>query len=355
MTLVISKGLTLDNGTRAAAIAGVSPMLDYRFAREKREIETVSLTDKLTFTGGNEGTFVGSDGFIQQATTNVPRFDHDPLSRRSLGLLSEVSRENLTLESEDLSNGWISVNTNVVFDGTLSPNGGNKSNLLTATSTASNSKRKQQNFTISAGQIHTLSAFFKIANTEINFAGLSLTDSLSASTYVTARWNLETGENTLGEASSGFTYSGQSIKDYGNGWYLCSVSGIISTATGLTIVLYGATSGTAIGGNLRGAQVVPLALNEAVVYAWGAQLEAASTPSTYIPTTSAAVTRTADSAVIDGTGVITGTYTMVEKPAGCAVVSGTNINLQPGFTAERVMVFPAALDAGQITAIRGAM
>jgi hypothetical protein len=46
---------------------------------------------------------------------------------------------------------------------------------------------------------------------------------------------------------------------------------------------------------------------------------------------------------------------MVEKPAGCAVVSGTNINLQPGFTAERVMVFPAALDAGQITAIRGAM
>jgi hypothetical protein len=91
------------------------------------------------------------------------------------------------------------------------------------------------------------------------------------------------------------------------------------------------------------------------LFLWGAQLEAASTPSTYIPTTSAAVTRTADSAVIDGTGVITGTYTMVEKPAGCAVVSGTNINLQPGFTAERVMVFPAALDAGQITAIRGAM
>jgi hypothetical protein len=72
MTLVISRGITLDNGTTPAAIAGLSPTLDYRFAREKREIETVSLTDKLTFTGGNQGTFVGSDGFIQRATTNIP-------------------------------------------------------------------------------------------------------------------------------------------------------------------------------------------------------------------------------------------------------------------------------------------
>jgi hypothetical protein len=66
-------------------------------------------------------------------------------------------------------------------------------------------------------------------------------------------------------------------------------------------------------------------------------------------------TRNTDSAVIDGTGIITGTYTMVEKPAGCAVVSGTNINLQTGFTAERVMVFPSALTNDQITAVRAAM
>jgi hypothetical protein len=50
-----------------------------------------------------------------------------------------------------------------------------------------------------------------------------------------------------------------------------------------------------------------------------------------------------------------GTYTLVEKPAGCAVVNGSNIDLVSGFTAERVMVFPAALNAPQITAIRGAM
>jgi hypothetical protein len=90
-------------------------------------------------------------------------------------------------------------------------------------------------------------------------------------------------------------------------------------------------------------------------YIFGAQAEASTSPSTYIPTTTAAVTRTADSAVIDGAGILTGAYTMVEKPEGCAVISGTNINLQNGFTVERVMVFPTALSPEQITAIRNVM
>jgi hypothetical protein len=90
-------------------------------------------------------------------------------------------------------------------------------------------------------------------------------------------------------------------------------------------------------------------------YIFGAQAEVGTSATSYTPTTNAVVTRTADSAVLDGNGVITGTYTMVEKPAGCAVISGTNINLQNGFTVERVMIFPATLTAGQITAIRAAM
>jgi hypothetical protein len=85
------------------------------------------------------------------------------------------------------------------------------------------------------------------------------------------------------------------------------------------------------------------------------QLEQGAFATSVIPTTTATVTRATDVASINGTGVITGTYTMVEKPAGCAVVSGSNINLQTGFTAQRVMVFPAALSAGQITSIRSAM
>jgi hypothetical protein len=305
MTLVISKGITLDNGTRAAAIAGVSPTLDYRFAREKREIETVSLTDKLTYTGGN-GTFVGSDGFIQRATTNVPRFDHDPLSRQSLGLLSEVERTNLLLRSQEFENsvygnvsGTVVRNANVE----ISPAGNNTADELVFPGA---NVGVVQSATVSVGVTYALSCWFKgTAGETIRFTANNLSGG---------------GNITLSSAWQRFS--------------------IVAPATATPASINISTFGGATARN---------------IYAWGAQLEAGTTPSTYIPTTTTAVTRTADSAVIDGTGVITGTYTLVEKPAGCAVVSGTNINLQPGFTAERVMVFPAALDAGQITAIRGAM
>jgi hypothetical protein len=313
MTLVISKGLTLDNGTRAAAIAGVSPTLDYRFAREKREIETVSLTDKLTYTGGN-GTFVGSDGFIQRATTNVPRFDHDPLSRRSLGLLSEGERTNLLLQSENFSITWAAVGSAPTLSAAaaIAPNGTQTATQITF---AAADSRIRQIVLTTSGTTYTLTVYAKAVGSALNKIRLAFFD----------------GVNQF-------------------------VSGdfVISDTTWTRLQFTATSTTTSSAGQFQIRNELSSA-NANDLYIWGAQLEAASTPSTYIPTTTTAITRTADSAVIDGTSVLTGTYTLVEKPAGCAVVSGTNINLQSGFTAERVMVFPAALDAGQITAIRGAM
>jgi len=338
MTLVISKGLTLDNGTRAAAIAGVSPTLDYRFAREKREIETVSLTDKLTYTGGN-GTFVGSDGFIHRATTNAPRFDHDPLGRRSLGLLSENSAENLLLQSENFAVTWGSTNYLIAPRAALSPRG-NLDATKAVLDAAAGVRAIAQNAACTGNTPFTLSVFAK----ESELGKIALREGSVTGRYV----SFDIRSQTIIDSSSATGI----IRPFPGGWYRLSMQMTTQagqTTFGARIVPLpdaytgGAPTSTYTGNNVDG------------LFIWGAQLEAASTPSTYIPTTTSAVTRTADSAVIDGTGVLTGTYTMVEKPAGCAVVSGTNINLQPGFTAERVMVFPAALDAGQITAIRGAM
>jgi hypothetical protein len=339
MTLVISKGITLDNGTRAAAIAGVSPTLDYRFAREKREIETVSLTDKLTYTGGN-GTFTGSDGFIQRATTNVPRFDHDPVSRQSLGLLSEASRENLLLRSEEFDNAsWAKTNITVSSNITTAPNETLTADKLVENTT--NGEHLTEQLIIPAAGTYTHTVFAKAG--EYNRIRVRPVHIGEAFTTSAITFDLTTGPT----ATTSGLITNATMQILPNGWRRCSVTFTLTSAASnhlMRIQLINAGGSSVYTGD-----------GTSGLFIWGAQVEAASTPSTYIPTTSAAVTRTADSAVIDGTGVITGTYTMVEKPAGCAVVSGTNINLQPGFTAERVMVFPAALDAGQITAIRGAM
>jgi hypothetical protein len=65
------------------------PSLDLRFALAKK------LDPRITFTRGSTGTYFGSDGIMRTAGVNEPRFDHDPVTGQSLGLLIEESRTNL--------------------------------------------------------------------------------------------------------------------------------------------------------------------------------------------------------------------------------------------------------------------
>jgi hypothetical protein len=68
-------------------VFGTSP-LDLRFALQK------TLDPRITFTRASTGTYVGSDGLLQTATTNEARFDHNPTTGESLGLLVEEPRTN---------------------------------------------------------------------------------------------------------------------------------------------------------------------------------------------------------------------------------------------------------------------
>ena len=67
----------------------VRPSLDLRFALAKK------LDPRITFTRGSTGTYFGSDGIMRTAGVNEPRFDHDPITGQSLGLMVEESRTNL--------------------------------------------------------------------------------------------------------------------------------------------------------------------------------------------------------------------------------------------------------------------
>jgi hypothetical protein len=82
-----------------------------------------------------------------------------------------------------------------------------------------------------------------------------------------------------------------SVTNVGNGWYRISASGA-STFTGLNVIWIVLSNGTTI--NYTGNGYSGL-------YIWGAQVEAGSFATSYIPTVASQVTRSPDSASMTGT------------------------------------------------------
>jgi hypothetical protein len=74
------------------------PVIDWDFAARK------ALDSRVTFTRASTATYFDAAGLVQSAGVNVPRFDHDPATGVSRGLLVEESRTNLFRYSGELTN-----------------------------------------------------------------------------------------------------------------------------------------------------------------------------------------------------------------------------------------------------------
>jgi hypothetical protein len=81
--------LSQQKQSQAPDFPNLRPSLDLRFALAKK------LDPRITFTRGSTGTYFGPDGIMRTAGVNEPRFDHDPVTGQSLGLLVEEHRVNL--------------------------------------------------------------------------------------------------------------------------------------------------------------------------------------------------------------------------------------------------------------------
>jgi len=243
----------------------------------------------------------------------------------------EASSENLLLRSEQFNQSpWGIAAGTITASTQTAPDGKPSAYLMTATSAT-----PVLNQSISkAATAQTYTGSFWLKSNQVSDFSITIDDGTTANRG-RARFNPVAG--TIGTITSEgeFTNTTGLIIPFLDFWYRCAITTTTNAVATARARLFFGGVGNSVG-------------------LFGGQLEQGGLTS-HIPTTTAAVTRTADSAVIDGAGAITGAYTMIEKPAGCAVISGTNINLQNGFTVERVMIFPAALTAGQITAIRAAM
>jgi hypothetical protein len=85
-------GLTPSTALSSGRIGG-RPALVLNF------VDTTTLDSRITFTRSTTATFVGSDGLIQTAAINAPRFDYDPVTLAPKGLLIEELRRNIFLNS----------------------------------------------------------------------------------------------------------------------------------------------------------------------------------------------------------------------------------------------------------------
>jgi hypothetical protein len=246
---------------RQGGSPGLKPSLDLDFARNKSLIDNVTGSNLVTFTRASSGTFVGSDGVLQTAATDVPRFDHNPTTGESLGLLVEEQRTNLLLRSEEFDNGWSIFGLSVTANQETAPNGLLAADLI---SIAGSGQGIWQFITCTPGLQYTASVYVKLG---------TLSD---------ANYKIAVRDDTAGVFIASDITPTQTPSS--TGWTRISYT-VTAPAGCTTLRFYPFRNTTNVTGTM---------------YLWGAQLEAGAFPTSYIPTTTATVTRSADVTSISG-------------------------------------------------------
>ena len=216
------------------------------------DFTTDVLDPRLTFTRSTTGTYINSSGYVTSAAINAPRFDYDPTTLTARGLLIEGSASNLLNWSESFStsggtnNNW--ADTSIARNSTNNTDPANGTTALRITASAGN-------------------------GTIISTAAIGTSAQRTFSIWLRRVSGTGNIQYTL---DNGSTYTTQAIT---SSWVRYTFAATTAAQrVGIRIV----TSGDSI-------------------ELWGAQLEAGSGASSYIPTGASQGSRAADSCVMTGT------------------------------------------------------
>jgi len=285
------------------------PSLFLDFAKRKSLVDAISKNNLITFTRSSTGTYVGSDGLIKTAAADEARFDHDPETGESLGLLIEEQRTNLITYSENFNvSFWDKLyGTTIVPNDTISPDGSQTATRVYQSGTTNEGflvKYTGGGLSVTTGQTYTLSFFTK----KVEVGGL---DRVQLSFDVSGQGSYPIGGNVwfnFSDPNSFLSNSGAFYEELSNGWYRI---GLTRTATLDGTIEYGLTIDNS---------------NSVGVYVWGIQLELGSFATSYIPTSGSAVTRQLDNAQITGTN-FTDFYNQSEGSFNAHFKGGQRYNL----------------------------
>lgn len=200
---------------------------------------------------------------------------------------------NLLTFSEDFANYGFS-QSSVLPSAAIAPDG-TPSGFKIVEDTTNNQHGINAGPTVSSGVTYTGSYYFKASErtqAEIIFFGASAT----GGSVIGSSFNLIAGSVTNSTASAT-----ASIVDVGNGWWRCSVTYTTVGAGVMNINAFSSTSSTVGGRTYQGD-------GKSGIFAWGAQLEAASSIGNYTPTPAnystapSLLLNFANAAVVDSTG-----------------------------------------------------
>ena len=215
-------------------------------------------------------TRVNSAGLIESVAINVPRLDYPPLGGCPK-ILVEPLRTNNVLYSEQFDNAyWGKSLVTITPNAAAAPDNNTTADKFIPTNVANVHQIAKLALVSNA---YAFSVFAK-AGEETTFSMWLVNASKGAI------FDLSTGTYTLSNATS------VNMEPYPNGWYRCSV---YSSTASTDVRIYGRNGSSFTGNNVNG------------FFLWGAQVEIASTVTSYIPTVAGTVTRNAD--VISQTGV----------------------------------------------------
>lgn len=243
-----------------------------------------------TFTRATTATTVLSNGLIGGVASGAPRSFYDPTSLTYLGYLAEGARTNLLLRSEDMTNAsWTKTDTTPTLAGTGPDGVTNSANLLTEGSAGT--AVVLQTVTATADVSYATTRFMKRGNTDWVF--MDVAEAAAVGNGVRVWFNLALG--TVGTVTNAGSATGGvgRIKAYPNSWYRCEVAGTVGNgATGISSRTFSASAD---------ASTTRVANSTRLEFGTGFENNV-SFASSYIPTTTATVTRNADVLTYPTTG-----------------------------------------------------
>lgn len=235
--------------------------------------------------GGKVGTatYINSNGYVATANANVPRFTYNSTTLAPLGLLVECNATNLLNWSESFQTTGGAVNWNFsalnVTRGTVTttnPTGSSGTVVKVEETNATGLHGTLSVPSVSVSTAYTFSVWAKAV--ERTFVQLYENGGSSATSMV----NLSNG-NIVSESTPGTT----KVTAIGTtGWYRIEMR--FTTAAGQT------SANCQIRLSTDGTTTSYAGTTGSGIYIWGAQLEARTGATSYIPTTTASVTRAAD-------------------------------------------------------------